>query len=198
MANAARESTPPERFGTLSVPRLRGDKRRRTLVLCALAVTALVMSVGGLAVPAAAKQQTPSKVACQYFTALFGSDAAGREKAVELAAPGSVAHAFAVHLTAYMAIQRAAGSAEQPNRARCSASKIATGKAPEKPKTTPVTFSIAALAGSVAYERFTTDANGQLVSFTVNGSSLDGRIVEGSAPAVEALGASIRVVSAYQ
>jgi len=157
-------------------------------------------AVGVAAIPVVgAKQQTsPSTVACQYFSALFGPDAAGRDKAVELAAPGSIAHAYAVHLAAYMAIQRAEGGGQQPNRVRCSASKVETGKAPEKSKNPPVTYSITALTGTSTYARFATDANGKLTNFTVNGSSLDGSIIEGTAPAVEALGAGIRVVSAYQ
>jgi len=173
-------------------------------ILAVVTGSVLLLAVGWPAVPvAAAKHPTPSKVACQYFTALFGPDAAAREKAVELAAPGSIAHVFAVHQAAYLKIERVATGSESPNGARCSASKIESGKVPEKApkksKNAPITFStVPAQAGISTYEEFTTDANGQLVSFTVNGSSLDGRIIEGTAPAVEALGTSIRVVSAYQ
>jgi hypothetical protein len=73
----------------------------------------LAILVGGAA-PAAAAEKDPNKVALAYFTALFAGSAAEAADAVELAAPDSPAHAYAVHQEAVRRALLASG-ADSPN-----------------------------------------------------------------------------------
>jgi len=131
--------------------------------------------VAAVAWPAAvANGDGPSSVACKYFTTLF--DTTHPAKAVSLAAPGSVATAYAVHETGSRAAARAQHT-DSVALVKCNAHKVTSDRA--------------------VFTGWRLDEQGRLADFKVNGSALDGRIVQGNAAPIDALGIALRFVSAY-
>ncbi len=120
-----------------------------------------------------------------YFEAFATADPEKMSAMVDFAEPGSIAHLYAIHQTATTRAFRDAGGPMLPDRITFRGDEV------EKCSVESETCGIGA--------NFTTDPDsGLLTGFTVDGQSLEGRLLGGSGQATSGADAQFTLVSAYK
>lgn len=136
--------------------------------------------------PSPSPSVDPAQAARRYIEALATGSADKMQAMIELAAPGSSAQAYAVHQQAQAAAAQAEGIAPEPNPVTARAGVLEICR--------PGFESSCSTFGD-----FQVLPNGQVVSFTIDGKSIESRLIPvADRPAVAAAGVSARLVSAYR